>query len=132
VRTTVVETANRFARDLMTAESGFAFLKTQGITLIATDSPSAFPGDSPTPTLIRQILGAGLAIRESNASRQARVARERKDKMGGRKPVPQPVKDRARSLRNEGLTLRAISARLAADGILGPSGKPYCRRRGSA
>jgi len=47
VRTIIVETANRFARDLMTAESGFAFLKTQGITLIAADSPSAFLDDSP-------------------------------------------------------------------------------------
>jgi hypothetical protein len=27
VRTIIVETANRFARDLMAAESGFAFLK---------------------------------------------------------------------------------------------------------
>ena len=57
-----------------------------------------------------------------------RVARERKGKLGGRKPVPQSVKDRARSLRNEGLTLRAISARLADEGILGPSGKPYFLR----
>src|SRR5262249_40978678 len=32
VRTIVVETANRFARDLMTAESGYAFLKARGIT----------------------------------------------------------------------------------------------------
>jgi len=30
-----------------------------------------------------------------------RVARERKGKLGGRKPVPEPVKDRARKLRNE-------------------------------
>src|SRR5262249_16017631 len=45
VRTIIVETANRFARDLMTAESGFAFLKTQGISLIAADSPSAFLDD---------------------------------------------------------------------------------------
>jgi DNA invertase Pin-like site-specific DNA recombinase len=58
VRTIIVETANRFARDLMTQESGFAFLKAQGITLIAADSPTAFLDDSPTATLIRQVLGA--------------------------------------------------------------------------
>ena len=57
MRTIVVETANRFARDLMTAESGFAFLKTQGITLIAADSPSAFLDDSPTATLIPRSSG---------------------------------------------------------------------------
>ena len=67
VRTIVVETANRFARDLMTAESGFAFLKTQGITLIAADSPSAFLDDSLDPPDPR----GRVAIRKSNASRQA-------------------------------------------------------------
>jgi DNA invertase Pin-like site-specific DNA recombinase len=109
VRTIIVETANRFARDLMTAESGFAFLKMQGITLIAADSPSAFLDDSPTATLIRQILGAVSQFEKAMLVAKLRVARERKGKLGGRKPVPQPVKDRARSLRNEGLTLRAIS-----------------------
>ena len=57
-----------------------------------------------------------------------RVARERKGKLGGRKPVPQPIKDRARNLRNQGLTLRAISARLADEGVRGPSGKLYFLR----
>ena len=128
VRTIIVETANRFARDLMTAESGFAFLKTQGITLIAADSPSAFLDDSPTAILVRQILGAVSQFEKAMLVAKLRVARERKGKLGGRKPVPQPIKDRARSLRNEGLTLRAISARLADEGILGPSGKPYFLR----
>jgi len=128
VRTIIVETANRFARDLMTAESGFAFLKTQGITLIAADSPSAFLDESPTSTLIRQILGAVSQFEKAMLVAKLRVARERKGKLGGRKPVPQPVKDRVRSLRTAGMTLRAISARLADEGILGPSGKPYFLR----
>jgi hypothetical protein len=54
----IVETANRFARDLMVQEVGFAMLRDLGVTLIAADSPSSFLDDGPTSKLIRQILGA--------------------------------------------------------------------------
>jgi hypothetical protein len=43
-KTIIVETANRFARDLMVQEVGFAMLRDLGVTLIAADSPSSFPG----------------------------------------------------------------------------------------
>ena len=42
VRTIIVETANRFARDLMVQEVGFAMLRDLGITLIAADRRSRF------------------------------------------------------------------------------------------
>src|SRR4029077_20854538 len=58
VRTIIVETANRFARDLMMQEVGLAMLRDLGITLIAADSPASFLDDGPTSKLIRQILGA--------------------------------------------------------------------------
>src|SRR5271157_5803812 len=38
-RTIIVETANRFARDLMVQEVGFARLRELGVRLIAADSP---------------------------------------------------------------------------------------------
>src|SRR5271157_1066567 len=38
-RTIIVETANRFARDLITQETGWRFLRDAGIVLIAADSP---------------------------------------------------------------------------------------------
>jgi DNA invertase Pin-like site-specific DNA recombinase len=47
-RTILVETANRFARDLMVQEIGFAILSARGINLIAADSPSSFLDDTPT------------------------------------------------------------------------------------
>ena len=40
VRTIIVETASRFARDLMVQEVGYAMLTERGIELIAADSPS--------------------------------------------------------------------------------------------
>jgi DNA invertase Pin-like site-specific DNA recombinase len=41
-RTIIVETANRFARDLIVQETGHRMLKERGIEIIAADSPSAF------------------------------------------------------------------------------------------
>ena len=58
VKTIIVETANRFARDLMVQEVGFARLQERGITLVAADSPNAFQDDTPTAKLVRQVLGA--------------------------------------------------------------------------
>ena len=48
VRTIIVETAQRFARDLMVQEVGFAMLRDLGIILIAADSPMSFLDDGPT------------------------------------------------------------------------------------
>jgi hypothetical protein len=50
VRTVIVETANRFARDLMVQEVGFAMLRGLGITLVAADSPASFLDDAPRPS----------------------------------------------------------------------------------
>ena len=58
VRKIIVETASRFARDLMVAEVGFKMLRDRGIDLIAADNPTTFLDDGPTSILIRQILGA--------------------------------------------------------------------------
>src|SRR6476620_789033 len=53
VRTILVETANRFARDLIVQETGYAMLKESGIELVAADKPDAFLDDTPTANLIR-------------------------------------------------------------------------------
>ena len=58
VRTVIVDTASRFARDLMVQEAGFAMLQERGIDLFAADSPSSFLDDTPTAKLIRLVLGA--------------------------------------------------------------------------
>jgi DNA invertase Pin-like site-specific DNA recombinase len=58
VRTILVETASRFARDLIVQETGYEMLKARGIELIAVDSPDSFVANTPTANLIRQVLGA--------------------------------------------------------------------------
>jgi DNA invertase Pin-like site-specific DNA recombinase len=47
VRTIIVETANRFARDLMVQDAGCQRLKEAGIALIAADKPDSFNDDTP-------------------------------------------------------------------------------------
>ena len=47
-RRIIVETANRFARDLIVQETGWRYLQSLGIELIAADLPNAFLDDTPT------------------------------------------------------------------------------------
>ena len=54
MRTIIVETASRFARDLIVAEMGFRRLRAAGIALIAADAPNSFLDDTPTSAFIRQ------------------------------------------------------------------------------
>ena len=76
-RTIIVETANRFARDLMVQEIGYAMLKERGIELIAADRPDAFLDDTPTSTLMRQMLGAISQFEKTMLVSKLRGARER-------------------------------------------------------
>ena len=88
VRTIVVETANRFARDMMVQETGYAMLKARGITLIAADKPDAFLDDTPTATMVRQILGVVSQFEKAmlvvEAARRARA--QARDRRQGRGP----------------------------------------------
>lgn len=137
VRTIIVETANRFARDLMVQEVGYAMLKAQGIELIAADKPDAFLDDTPTATLIRQVLGAVSEFEKAMIVTKLKGARDRKRATGvkveGRKSYAElhpevvalakrlhryPVNGRRRSLRQ-------ISEALAQQGHLTRTGKVY-------
>ncbi|MGY5811901.1 recombinase family protein [Rhizobium sp. LEGMi198b] len=85
VRTILVETASRFARDLIVMETGHAMLKARGIDLIAVDSPDSFLDDTPTATLIRQVLGAVSEFEKAMLVEKLKGARERKRRETGRK-----------------------------------------------
>jgi DNA invertase Pin-like site-specific DNA recombinase len=138
VRTIIVETANRFARDLMVQEVGFAMLCDLGVTLIAADSPSSFLDDGPTSKLIRQILGAvsefdkAMTVAKLKGARD-RVRRER-GKCEGRKSYAeredgQELIATARGLHTNphgrATSLRKVAAALAERGFVTPSGRPY-------
>ncbi len=132
-RTIVVENASRFARDLIVQETGYQMLRAKGIELIAADSPDSFISDTPTAVLIRQILGAVAQFDKATLVHKLRGARDRKSVQLGRriegnpnwKAAPPQAIITAKSGRASGMSLRAISAELAAAGFLAPSGKPY-------
>jgi len=128
-RTIIVETANRFARDLIVQETGYQMLKSHGIELIAVDAPESFLSDTPTSILIRQILGAVAQFEKTALVHKLRGARDRKrratGRCEGRKAVPPEVIAAAAAHAATGCSLRAIARELAAQGMVAPSGQPY-------
>jgi DNA invertase Pin-like site-specific DNA recombinase len=138
VRTIIVETASRFARDLMVQEVGYAKLRERGIDLIAADNPSSFLDDTPTAKLVRQVLGAIAEFDKAMTVAKLRGARERKRASGvkveGRKShaemnpalVREAKRLRRRSPKTGGQrSLREISAELAQIGYLNSRGRPF-------
>jgi DNA invertase Pin-like site-specific DNA recombinase len=96
VRTIIVETASRFARDLMVQEVGYAMLRERGIDLIAADNPSSFLDDTPTAKLVRQVLGAIAEFDKAMTVAKLRGARERKRKEVNDSPdLLEPAEDPA-------------------------------------
>ena len=79
VRTILVESASRFARDLIIQETGWRHLKDQGIDLIAVDSPQAFLDDTPTAIMVRQILGAVSQFEKASLVARLAVGSSRVD-----------------------------------------------------
>jgi DNA invertase Pin-like site-specific DNA recombinase len=132
VHTIIVETASRFARDLIVAETGFRRLRNSGIVLIAADAPNSFLDDTPTSAFIRQVLAAVQELDKAMTVAKLRGARQRKRATGakveGRKSygeaAPAAVA-RAKALRAEGLTLRQVADRLASEGYQTHVGTTY-------
>jgi DNA invertase Pin-like site-specific DNA recombinase len=138
VRVILVETASRFARDLAVQLTGHSLLKQRGIELIPVDAPDHFTDETPTATMVRQILGAVSQFEKASIVLKLRVARDRKraanGKCEGRKSHkekhPEVVKA-AKSLLwankrlQEKRSLREIAAELAKVGHVSESGNPY-------
>lgn len=82
VRTIIVETASRFARDLMVQEVGYQMLKDRGIELIAADKPDSFLDDTPMATAFRQIMGVMSQLEKAMLVSKLKGARDRKRATG--------------------------------------------------
>ncbi len=74
----LVETASRFARDLVVQETAHKKLRQLGIELIAADSPDTFVHDTPTAVMVRQILGAVAQFEKAALVTKLKGARARK------------------------------------------------------
>src|SRR4029078_10940658 len=90
-KTIIVESPDRFARDLAVQLAGHDMLKELGIAIIPASAPDFFTEDTPTAVLVRQVLGAIAQFEKASAVANLAAARKRKrDRVGrceGRKPL---------------------------------------------
>jgi DNA invertase Pin-like site-specific DNA recombinase len=138
VRVILVESPDRFARDLAVQLAGHDYLKRLGVELVPTSAPDFFMTDTPTAVLVRQVLGAISEFEKASLVAKLKGARERKrmltgQKVGGRKShaeqrpeVVALVRDLRRKRRKGGQrSLREISVELARQGFLNEGGLPF-------
>jgi DNA invertase Pin-like site-specific DNA recombinase len=132
------ENASRFARDVIVQELGYRELKKLNLQLIPVDAPDYFTGDSPSLTMIRQILGAVSEFEKSNLVSKLRGARnrvkERNGKCEGRKSLKELMGDttfismikQVKLLRKHNKTYASIAGVLASKGYVQPqTGRPF-------
>jgi len=137
VRTILVESPDRFARDLAVQLAGHDMLKGLGIDLIPASAPDHFLEDTPTAVLVRQVLGAIAQFEKASTVAKLKAARDRKrardGKCEGRKSHAEInpelvalVKELRRKPRNgKRRSLRAIAAEIKRHGYVNMHGKPF-------
>ena len=116
VSTILVESPDRFARDLAVQLAGHDHLRKLGVTLIPATAPDFFTEDTPTAVLVRQVLGAIAQFEKATTVAKLKAARDRKiaagEKCGGRKSYAEARPDMvalARQLRRPDADRRPIS-----------------------
>ncbi|BBO06293.1 serine recombinase [Bradyrhizobium ottawaense] len=134
VRTILVESPDRFARDLAVQLAGHDHLRSLGVTLIPASSPDFFIEDTPTAVLVRQVLGAIAQFEKATTVAKLRAARQRKreaiGKVEGRKSwaeldpelVATAKRLRRRSPKGHQRSLRQVADELAKLGFTNERG----------
>jgi DNA invertase Pin-like site-specific DNA recombinase len=137
VRTILIESPDRFARDLAVQLAGHDHLKQLGVTLIPASAPDHFLEDTPTAVLVRQVLGAIAQFDKATLVAKLKAARDRKrerdGKCGGRRshfevrPNVVALAQRLRRKRPKAgqRSLREIAAELERAGHLNERGVRY-------
>jgi DNA invertase Pin-like site-specific DNA recombinase len=139
-KTILVESPDRFARDLAVQLAGHDMLKELGISIIPASAPDFFTEDTPTVVLVRQVLGAIAQFDKASTVAKLAAARKRTRESDGRcegrksfsetRPEVVALAHRLRRRRPKGgqLSLRSIANELAARGFLNERGKPYAAK----
>ena len=130
VRTIIVESPDRFARDLIVQLTGHDYLKTLGVELVPASAPDFFLTDTPTAVLVRQVLGAISQFEKTSLVAKLKAARDRKRATGvkveGRRSHselrPEVVAAAKLLHKQERLSYREISARLFEAGHINKHG----------
>jgi DNA invertase Pin-like site-specific DNA recombinase len=84
VQTIIVESPDRFARDLAVQLAGHDYLKNLGVALIPASAPDFFLEDTPTAVLVRQVLGAIAQFEKATIVAKLKAARDRKREKAGK------------------------------------------------
>lgn len=139
-KTIIVESPDRFARDLAVQLAGHDMLRELGIAIIPASAPDFFTEDTPTAILVRQVLGAIAQFEKASAVAKLAAARKRKrereGRCEGRKPLsetrPEVIalarKLRRRRPKGVRLSLRGVARELAARGFLNERGNLYAAK----
>jgi DNA invertase Pin-like site-specific DNA recombinase len=137
VRTILVESPDRFARDLAVQLAGHDFLKSLNVTLIPATAPDFFVEDTPTAVLVRQVLGAIAQFEKASLVAKLKASRERKraaiGKCEGRKSwaeinpdlVREAKRLRRRSPKGHRRSLRDVATELAKLGFINERGAVF-------
>ena len=138
VRAILIESPDRFARDLMVGEVGYRYLAEQGIELIPTTAPTHYTDETPTSKLIRQILGAVAEFDKQTLIARLQAGKRRARAAGGNPggqvshavANPDAVREakrlRRRNPKNGRVrSYRKIAEELAGLGHLSASGCPF-------
>src|SRR5215468_7913115 len=83
-KTIIVESPDRFARDLAVQLAGHDMLKGLGISIIPASAPDFFTEDTPTAVLVRQVLGAIAQFEKTSLVAKLKAARDRKKAATGK------------------------------------------------
>jgi DNA invertase Pin-like site-specific DNA recombinase len=137
VRTILVESPDRFARDLAVQLAGHDFLKSIDVRLIPASAPDFFVEDTPTAVLVRQVLGTIAQFEKASLVAKLKAARDRKrsaaGKCEGRKSWaeinPELVREakrlRRRSPKGHRRSLRDVATELAKLGFVNQRGAEF-------
>ena len=82
IRCILVESPDRFARDLTVQLTGHDFLRSLGVSLVPATAPDFFTEDTPTAVLVRQVLGAIAQFEKTSLVAKLKAARDRKKAAG--------------------------------------------------
>ena len=118
----IVETANRFSRDVMVQLMGHDLLTSLSIQLVPTDAPEHFKDeDNPTAEMLRIIIAAVSMYQKKSANKVMAAGKERMREKTGRcegrsLPLPDAIA-LAKKLRAEGMPFQKIGEELSKAGF---------------
>jgi DNA invertase Pin-like site-specific DNA recombinase len=135
-RTIIVESPDRFARDLTVQLTGHDLLRNMGIELVPASAPDFFVEDTPTAVLVRQVLGAIYQFEKAGLVAKLAAARKRKRELTGKcegrkalsETAPEAVKlarQLYRKRKGKRMSLRSISVAMQSKGFINERGNVY-------